>query len=92
MLIFNFFIYILFELHHASTSQSYSWEPTVRQLHASSPMTKAPASTDAPVAIEIKAWDARPAFDKQGRSGAGGHCSTNHASSEMTKASTHSES
>ncbi|MEX7685811.1 hypothetical protein [Proteus mirabilis] len=55
-------------------------------------MTKAPASTDAPVAIEIKAWDARPAFDKQGRSGAGGHCSTNHASSEMTKASTHSES
>ncbi|HGN1327785.1 TPA: ribonuclease E [Proteus mirabilis] len=67
-------------------------EPTVRQLHASSPMTKAPASTDAPTAIEIKAWDARPAFDKQGRSGAGGHCSTNHASSEMTKASTHSES
>ena len=67
-------------------------EPTVRQLHASSPMTKAPASTDVPVAIEIKAWDARPAFDKQGRSGAGGHCSTNHASSEMTKASTHSES
>ncbi len=67
-------------------------EPTVRQLHASSPMTKAPASTDAPAAIEIKAWDARPAFDKQGRSGAGGHCSTNHASSEMTKASTHSES
>lgn len=63
-------------------------EPVVvaRQLHASSPMTKAPAANEAPVAIEIKAWEARPAFDKKGRSGAGGHCSTNHASSEMTKA------
>ena len=49
-------------------------------------MTKAPAADEAPVAIEIKAWEARPAFDKKGRIGAGGHCSTNHASSEMTKA------
>lgn len=63
-------------------------EPVVatRQLHASSPMTKAPAADEAPVAIEIKAWEARPAFDKKGRTGAGGHCSTSHASSEMTKA------
>ncbi|MCK9781391.1 ribonuclease E [Proteus columbae] len=57
-----------------------------RQLHASSPMTKAPAADESPVAVEIKAWEARPAFDKKGRTGAGGHCSTNHASSEMTKA------
>lgn len=57
----------------------------VRQLHASAPMTKAPASDEATVAVEIKAWEARPAFDKKGRTGAGGHCSTNQASSVMTK-------
>ncbi|MBI6530411.1 ribonuclease E [Proteus vulgaris] len=61
-------------------------EPVVRQLHASAPMTKAPASDEATIAIEIKAWETRPAFDKKGRTGAGGHCSTNQASSVMTKA------
>ncbi|MEZ2685252.1 ribonuclease E [Proteus vulgaris] len=61
-------------------------EPVVRQLHASAPMTKAPASDEPTVAIEIKAWETRPAFDKKGRTGAGGHCSTNQASSVMTKA------
>ncbi|MDM3559571.1 ribonuclease E [Proteus vulgaris] len=60
-------------------------EPVVRQLHASAPMTKAPASDEATVAVEIKAWEARPAFDKKGRTGAGGHCSTSQASSVMTK-------
>lgn len=60
--------------------------PNVRQLHASSPMTKAPASNEVPADIEIKAWSERPTFDKQGRTGAGGHCSTENASAVMTKA------
>lgn len=61
-------------------------EPVMHQLYASAPMTKAPASDEAAVEIEIKAWDTRPAFDKQGPSGAGGHCATNRASSAMKKA------
>lgn len=61
-------------------------EPSVRHLHASAPMTKAPASPQAPADIVIKAWETRPVFDKQGRHGAGGHRSTSHSSSAMTKA------
>lgn len=54
-------------------------------MHASAPVTRAPAPEGAPSEVKQGHWQ-RPAFNFSGRGAAGGHTSVSHASAPVTRA------
>ncbi len=54
------------------------------KLHATAPMTKAPAPAWQPEPVLQSDWQ-RPAYDFEGKGAAGGHSATHHATAPATR-------